>query len=382
MNFPKEVMEAAGYQPTPENIVQTYDFNKKMFSLVPATSLTEKQTFSHWQIKDILEINNLGHLFGEPAGGKTLIALDMAFCVATGTDWHGHKVKQSQVVYLAGEGFGGLSRRFKGLEKKYDIKADNLFISQTPAALTEYRSAQAVKNSIDVICPGAELIIIDTLNRNFGGDENSTKDMTIFVQNIDLYLRSNNATVLVVHHSGHGNKDRSRGASSLHAAVDVEYKINKTDNIVTMSNTKAKDIEPPQPIAFKINSTEIDWKDEEGNFINVPTIEQTEYIEQKKTLKINHKEQMLLKALRESTEVHGIDATSEMKGKFGGLKEKKVIYSATWRKTAYPLLPFNGDDNDRKKMMAAKLQAFNRCRDKLLNEGKIAGYGDYYWEIL
>ena len=62
-----------------------------------------------------------------------------------------------------------------------------------------------------------KLIIVDTLARNLGnGDENSNADIGMFINNIDIHLRSRfGAAVLIVHHTGHLEKDRSRGASSL-----------------------------------------------------------------------------------------------------------------------------------------------------------------------
>jgi len=43
--------------------------------------------------------------------GKTFIALDMAFSVATGTPWQGHDTKQGSVVYIAAEGVQGMAQR-------------------------------------------------------------------------------------------------------------------------------------------------------------------------------------------------------------------------------------------------------------------------------
>jgi putative DNA primase/helicase len=68
------------------------------------------------------------------------------------------------------------------------------------------------------------IIIIDTLARNFGGgNENSTEDMSQFVAHIDKHLRDRfNATVLLVHHTGHGSAERGRGSRALKAAVDTD----------------------------------------------------------------------------------------------------------------------------------------------------------------
>ena len=65
------------------------------------------------------------------------------------------------------------------------------------------------------------LVIIDTLNRNFGaGDENNTADMTRFIIGLDRLKNDLNTAILVVHHTGLGNKERSSGNSALKAALD------------------------------------------------------------------------------------------------------------------------------------------------------------------
>jgi len=98
------------------------------------------------------------------------------------------------------------------------------------------------------------LVIIDTLNRNFGpGDENLTADMTRFVNIVDAQLRIKyKCTVLIIHHNGLSNQDRGRGSSALRAALDWEYSLIKNANgICALTSTKMKDHEPPPSISFK-----------------------------------------------------------------------------------------------------------------------------------
>ena len=114
-------------------------------------------------------------------------------------------------------------------------------------------SAKSVLETVEAI-GNVKLIVIDTLHRNMGsGDENSSKDFAEFLNNVDTYLKSTGAAVIIIHHSGHDAKERARGSSSIRAAMDVEYQVTKDDatGIVTLSNTKMKDFEPPKPLSFK-----------------------------------------------------------------------------------------------------------------------------------
>ena len=63
-------------------------------------------------------------LVGPSNTGKTFIALDMAMSVAAGTDWHGHKVRQGAVLYLATEGSFSFKNRMAALKDDRGLKDD------------------------------------------------------------------------------------------------------------------------------------------------------------------------------------------------------------------------------------------------------------------
>ena len=51
-------------------------------------------------------------IFGQPASGKSFLAVDLAASIATGRAFQGLKTQKGDVVYIAGEGYRGLKRRF------------------------------------------------------------------------------------------------------------------------------------------------------------------------------------------------------------------------------------------------------------------------------
>src|SRR5262249_23253233 len=71
-------------------------------------------------------------------------------------------------------------------------------------------------------------IVIDTLNRCFGGgDENSTKDMSAFVKGCDAMREEFGASVLIIHHTGHDAGKGARGATALPSAMDIAFVLTK-----------------------------------------------------------------------------------------------------------------------------------------------------------
>jgi hypothetical protein len=217
-----------------------------------------------WLVDDYFELDSLAQMFGEPGSGKSFIALSIACAVATGTPWHGKEVKQGAVFYICGEGHAGLLRRFGAWSKEMGIPLENapLYKSDHQVSLSDRDSAKHLLEDIMLLQEQSQLsprlIVIDTVARNFGGaDENSTKDMSLFIENVDRFVRIPfKANVLLVHHSGH-TTGRARGSSALKAALDAEYMVEKDEDFVVLTPTKMKDAELPPSLTLQFKKVEL-----------------------------------------------------------------------------------------------------------------------------
>ena len=157
-----------------------------------------------------------------------------------------------------------------------------LFISSGPAAFCDAEGVKAVREAIENLPEGVKqpgLLIVDTVARNFGpGDENSTKDMTLFIAGLDLIRVAFGCAILVVHHSGHADKSRGRGATALKGALDAEYCFSKDEQkTVRVICTKMKDSEVPEPMAFKIDGVDLGIADEDGQAITSAALRSIQY---------------------------------------------------------------------------------------------------------
>src|SRR5688500_5170482 len=73
-----------------------------------------------WLINGFIHENEIGFLWGEPNCGKTFVALDWALSIASGKRWLGvYDVLTGPVVYMAGEGAGGLQKRIHAWMEKH-----------------------------------------------------------------------------------------------------------------------------------------------------------------------------------------------------------------------------------------------------------------------
>lgn len=358
--------------------------DRPKFKLTPASELTEKPKPIDWLIKGVIERESIGMVFGPPANGKSLIVLDWGFCCAAGRDWEGRPTKKTAVVILAGEGHAGYARRLKALEQKYRLSSPNsLLLSDQSAQLDDSGSCDDVVKAIQETGLDVGLVVVDTLNRNFASDENSSKDVAVFISNLERFFKPLGAAVIVVHHSGHNESGRSRGSSALRGAMDAEYQISKSENIVSLSCTKAKDFEPLKPLDFALKQVQLNWQDDDGQPLTSVHLEFTgEAINQPKKTekpKLTAREDQILQSLTDALKNHGIEPTSEMWQKFamtGTGTFSKVVKLEDWREYAYKAIP----TEDSKDPSSLKRNTLKRFKDKFLGS-YLMEHDDYVWRI-
>jgi hypothetical protein len=91
--------------------------------------------------------------------------------------------------------------------------------------------------------------------------------MNAFIQHLDVYLRQPwKCCVLVVHHSGVADKDRSRGSTALKGALDAEYRcqLDAGTKTIAFESKKMKDAEMPAPKNFQITQVDLPIQDKNG----------------------------------------------------------------------------------------------------------------------
>lgn len=232
---------------------------------------------TEWLIENWLVRNTLAGLVGPSTVGKSFMAIDWACTVATGRRWFGEDVHRGGVFYLAGEGRQGLRKRVAAWERYFEtpIAGHPLYLADSLPFLCEPSQALGTVDAIDSLSDellfnagGAEpaLVIIDTVARAMGGaNENSAEHMGQLIRSMDWLRERWGATVLAVHHTGHGDADRARGSSAFRAALDSEFVMRPDGERVLLSATKAKDWKRPTNLMLRKVSVELDLVDTDGN---------------------------------------------------------------------------------------------------------------------
>lgn len=195
--------------------------NRMGFSIAALNALPPAQ----WQIAEHWTVGGFNCLFGPPSSGKSFVAIDQALCIATGKAYLSKfPVKQGPVCYVAAEGASGIRKRIHAWLKYYRMSAPSNFVV-IPAVfnlLEKDEAAVLAEIARESLGTNPAAIFIDTLARNFGGgDENSTKDMNSFIDNVTHVGRiCAGASVYVLHHTGKDFTKGARGSIALTGACD------------------------------------------------------------------------------------------------------------------------------------------------------------------
>jgi hypothetical protein len=211
-------------------------------------------------IEGLLPPNSVVGLVAPSQSGKSLLALHLASCVSTGRPFFGRNCKRGLVVYLCGEGKAGLRARLQAIElhHKHGLHGAPLVVLPVAVSLLDSREVSRIKRAIAEIEAETDLkitlLVVDTLARFLApGDESKAQDMSRFLNAVDS-IRGG-ATALICHHTGHDHS-RARGSSSWTASLDVEYRIERKGDLVTVSCLKMKDGETSEPQPLRIRRTD------------------------------------------------------------------------------------------------------------------------------
>jgi hypothetical protein len=221
----------------------------KIFQLLDERDLDQLPAPT-WLIENMIPEDSLAVLVGEPAVGKSFLAIDAALCVATGRPFLGRPVMTGQVVYVVGESARGFKKRLRAWTHERGLVAGaNFFFLREPVQVLEPSHVLGLIELLKGRKIRPKLVVLDTLARCFnGGDENSSADMSKLVAAADEIRRATGATILFVHHpTKSGNQER--GHSALRGAADTMLWLEKMNGGLVLECVKQKDDEPFGPVS-------------------------------------------------------------------------------------------------------------------------------------
>jgi hypothetical protein len=212
-----------------------------------------------WMIDRIIPSGGLVAIYGAPGCGKSFVALDIAFSIATAQAWQGHEVQPGHVLYLAAEGGAGMSKRARAWLQHNGVRASQTNIAWLIESIPVHVDSDQMTVLLERIQTEIEdtpnLVIIDTLARCFDGEESETGDMGRFIGGVDHLRSTLGCTVMVIHHTRLAG-DRERGNTAFRGAADAMLSVEKDGPDITISCTKQKDAEEFEAINLELTPVE------------------------------------------------------------------------------------------------------------------------------
>lgn len=229
-------------------------------------------------VKGVRAAGEASYTAAKPGCGKSVIETDIAYHIAAGREWHGHKVTQGLAVYFAAERKAVTDRRIMALQEHYGDRDIPLVVIGGKPNLTDDKMVDVVEMGGIIRTLEKEYgqpcrhITIDTLARTFGGkDQNASADMLKYVRSIDALMEAfTEAHINVIHHEGH-ETGRAKGAIDFDGAVDVSFRVTNSGGTYKLVCDGANDGVEGDILSFTMRSVTL-GEDEDGEPITAPLV--------------------------------------------------------------------------------------------------------------
>lgn len=204
-----------------------------------------------WLIKSFLPSGAYSLIVGEPGTFKSFVALDIALSVATGGAWQepiwgaDEILSKGPVLFAVGEGRPEIKKRIRAWrDTHWEGKAVPGFILGDPVPNVSEDWTPFVEGALALNPDGYKLVVIDTVGRAMQGvNENAQEHASKFTRFVETIQGELGATVLAIHHAGHGENKRARGSSVFGADADTILYATRAgrEMLVSLEMTKQKD---------------------------------------------------------------------------------------------------------------------------------------------
>ena len=213
-----------------------------------------------WLIKDWLASNELTVLYGKGGSFKSYIALGWSLQLARA---------DVPSLYIAAEGTSGLRSRVDAWMASRKLLGEYLNSWHYYNANIHLDDSENVGVWMSKLADYLKkrdrlrLIIVDTLARNFSGDESSPKEMGSFIEGCEYLRREFGAAILVIHHMGVAT-GRERGSEALRNATFAMFKTSDARHndlgggSVLLECDRMKDAPQPEEVRIHFDTVALD----------------------------------------------------------------------------------------------------------------------------
>lgn len=332
-------------------------------------------------VNGLLEQDSHGLLVGASMSFKTFAGIRLAHSVCTGNGFFGHEVqRQGKVLYICGEGKGALSRRFKAITAELGSFNSNLIVLNEQILIDSAPQMTELEEAIKQQQP--VLVIFDTFSSLIGGtQENSNSEVANCLRLIKTACKSsNNASSMIVHHTGKDAGSGTRGASAFQGNVDFLFTMDRADNsmLTTLHCEKQKDWDNFNDIAMEAKPVNIGLALEDGQPVDSLVMIETDKKPTKKSQNLSQPQQCFESAFAKAMQDNPKEITSELKGQYRFDKTAQMVLIEDVRQNFYKTILVDSKKGD---IQSAKRSAFSRTITNFYKNNKFVNSGEFIWRF-
>lgn len=233
-----------------------------------ADNLENNDTEGAWLVKDVFHKNELVLMTGQSKAGKSLVTMQMALNIASGTPWQNHETTQAKVLYCNFEIAGVMaSNRRNDIARALNLTAQDIknFGLWNLAGRIEDVDDFIKRLTLKTKVMGAEVIIIDPiyiLEGVAGIDENDASAVTGLINKLLNVKAQTGAAIILVHHisskitnqAGYSLDALPQGSSTFSRIYDVLIALQELDIIDVPQHTR--EAEKAYRLSYSSRNTE------------------------------------------------------------------------------------------------------------------------------
>jgi RecA-family ATPase len=231
--------------PPPGEDAEAAEAAKPLFTVADAMDFPDDPPDREWLVPGIIPAHEITMVMGDGGTGKSLIALQLAFAVATGTEWIGTMPTEGRVLYFSAEDeLAEMHRRHACIARRQGVKVaergrleiiplageDAVLATSKPggAGLVPTKLYEALAAKVEKTLP--DLLIIDNCADVFEGDEIKRVQARQFIGLLRRFALRFGTTVLLLNHpslsgmaSGSGTSGSTAWNNSVRSRLYLTY---------------------------------------------------------------------------------------------------------------------------------------------------------------
>lgn len=281
--------------------------------------------FTDYAIKGMLHLGDVVTIYGQSNVGKSLVVLEILRHISTGQNLGALKVRKGSIAYLAAEAPTSIKRRAAVLGLTEED--GQFFVGEGRIDLRDEVSIESMMRNLQQLEAVTKLrvVVFDTFSLSIpDADENSATAMSQAISNAKRIALSLDVCVILVHHEGKDDTRGARGSTAIKGGVDVELRLERSDEVVHLVGTKMRDGLLNDRIAFKIQGQTMGI-DDDGDEVSVGRAKFVGASYDLKPQKSFGRRADSVQAVRKIALETAFNAVSKINGSAHGIKAKEII---------------------------------------------------------